>query len=288
MFCKSTQILSFCYEAQGRTDSARKLSESLIDRILKGAGSSFLNEAKALEAELDLRQGHQAKAKHWADGVSREAAPVGYNVMIPDLTVAKILVLHQTTESLRQAEDLLSFLHTYFSSMHNTRFLIETLSLQAMLFDAIGNVSAADKKLAEALALAEPGGAIRVFVDLGEGVASILTRLDKSRTASDYVQTLRVAFENNASGTAGRTATSESIGQMSNQQALLESDLTNREIEILTLLAQRLRNKEIADKLFISPGTVKQHTINLYKKLGVESRREAVAKALSMNLLPKF
>jgi len=287
MFCKSTQILSFCYEAQGRTDAARKLSESLIDRILKGAGSSFLNEAKALEAELDLRQGHQVKARHWAEGVSREAAPVGYNVMIPDLTIAKILVLQKTTESLRQAENLLSSLHTFFHSVHNIRFLIETFSLQALLFDAMGNASIADEKLTEALALAEPGGAIRVFVDLGEGIASILTRLDKSRTASDYVQTLRAAFESTASDTESRTATSESTSQMSNQQALLESDLTNREIEILTLLAQRLRNKEIADKLFISPGTVKQHTINLYKKLGVESRREAVAKALSMNLLPK-
>ena len=287
MFCKSTQLLSLCYEAQGRTDSAVKLAESLIDRILKGAGSSFLNEAKALEAELDLCQGHHAKARHWADGVSREEAPVGYNVMIPDLTVAKILVLQKTTESQRQAEDLLSFLHTYFSSVHNTRFLIETLSLQALLFDAMGNASAAEEKLAEALALAEPGGAIRAFVDLGEGIASILNRLDNSRDASGYVKTLRAAFENNASDTEGRTATSESTGQMSNQQALLESDLTNREIEILTLLAQRLRNKEIADKLFISPGTVKQHTINLYKKLGVESRREAVSKALSMNLLPK-
>ena len=242
--------------------------------------------AKALLAELDFRSDQRAKAMHWASEKIREENPVGYNFMIPDLTAAKILIHHGTDESLQRAEEFLSSLHTYFHLVHNTRFLIEVLSLQALLLDEQGNASAADEKLTEALALAEPGGIIRAFVDLGEGMARILNRLDKDRATSDYAQTLKATFENNASDTEGRTAASESTSQMSTQRALLESDLTNREIEILTLLAQRLRNKEIADKLFISPGTVKQHTINLYKKLGVESRREAVAKALSMNLLP--
>ncbi len=58
--------------------------------------------------------------------------------------------------------------------------------------------------------------------------------------------------------------------------------LTNREIEILPLLEQRLRNKEIAEKLFISPETVKRHTINIYGKLDVHSRREAVDRANAM------
>ena len=288
MFFKSAQVLSFYYVSQGRADSARELSESLIARILKGVGSTFLPGAKALLAELDFRSGQHAKAMHWASEKNREENPVGYNFMIPDLTAAKILVHQRTDESLQQAEEILSFLYTHFSSVHNTRFLIETLSLQALFCDALGHASAADEKLTEALALAEPGGIIRAFVDLGEGIASILNRLDNSRDTSDYVQTLRNAFKNAASDTEGRTVASESTSQMSTQQALFESDLTNREIEILTLLAQRLRNKEIADKLFISDGTVKQHTINLYKKLGVDSRREAVAKALSMNLLPKL
>lgn len=65
----------------------------------------------------------------------------------------------------------------------------------------------------------------------------------------------------------------------------LIASLTKREIEILTLLAQRLSNREIAEKLFISLGTVKLHTINIYKKLDVHSRREAVAKANELGLL---
>jgi LuxR family maltose regulon positive regulatory protein len=65
----------------------------------------------------------------------------------------------------------------------------------------------------------------------------------------------------------------------------LDEALTNRELEILALLAQRMRNKEIAEKLFISPETVKRHTINLYSKLNVHNRREAAKKATALGIL---
>ena len=69
-----------------------------------------------------------------------------------------------------------------------------------------------------------------------------------------------------------------------NTQPLVES-LTNREMEILSLLSLRISNQEIAEKLFISPETVKRHTINIYQKLNAHSRREAVAKAVGLGLL---
>ena len=70
-------------------------------------------------------------------------------------------------------------------------------------------------------------------------------------------------------------------------QALVEP-LTNRELEIIDLLAQRMSNKEIAEKLFISPITVKRHTINIYQKLGVNSHREAADRAHALDLLGEF
>lgn len=67
----------------------------------------------------------------------------------------------------------------------------------------------------------------------------------------------------------------------------LDEPLTNRELEILSLLDQRLRNKEIAEKLFISPKTVKRHTINIYGKLDVHSRRDAVDRANALGMLSR-
>ena len=61
--------------------------------------------------------------------------------------------------------------------------------------------------------------------------------------------------------------------------------LTTRELEVLILLAQRLSNKEIGEKLFISPDTVKRHTVNIYSKINVHTRQEAVAKARDMGIL---
>lgn len=66
----------------------------------------------------------------------------------------------------------------------------------------------------------------------------------------------------------------------------LVEPLTDREMDVLALLAQRLTNKEIAAQLFISPGTVRQHTYQIYQKLDVHNRREAVAKAQTVNILP--
>jgi LuxR family maltose regulon positive regulatory protein len=65
----------------------------------------------------------------------------------------------------------------------------------------------------------------------------------------------------------------------------LDEPLTNRELEILSLLEQRLRNKEIAEKLFISPDTVKRHLYNIYQKLNVSTRHEAAEKATSLGII---
>jgi ATP/maltotriose-dependent transcriptional regulator MalT len=70
------------------------------------------------------------------------------------------------------------------------------------------------------------------------------------------------------------------------EQAMIEP-LSQRERQILTLLAERLSNKEIADKLHISTATVKRHAANIYQKLGVHGRRAAVAKANGLGLLTK-
>jgi LuxR family maltose regulon positive regulatory protein len=94
----------------------------------------------------------------------------------------------------------------------------------------------------------------------------------------DYLDRVLAAFPD------GQTGSNAARGGASEAQPLIEP-LTPRELEVLALLARHLTNKEIAAELVISPVTVKTHTLNIYRKLDVRKRREAVERAQELNLL---
>jgi LuxR family maltose regulon positive regulatory protein len=144
------------------------------------------------------------------------------------------------------------------------------LALQALLRDAQGDVRAAREALSVAITLAQPGGLIRVFVDLGPGLAKLLYDLDLDEERQRHVGRILAALRGD-----GQTQASET----------LDHSLTNRELEILALLANELSNRQISDQLCISPSTVKRHTENIYQKLGVPDRRKAVAKAMGLAII---
>ena len=140
--------------------------------------------------------------------------------------------------------------------------------------------------LTKALHLAEPDGFIRLFVDLGPQMADLLKQLIEQNVAVDYIGRILDAFkedEHRATQDESDQLTSPPPLPLSNQP--LVEPLTNRELEILDLLAQRFQNKEIAEKLFISPETVKKHLNNIYGKLSVSNRRHAVEQVRDLGIL---
>jgi LuxR family maltose regulon positive regulatory protein len=226
-----------------------------------------------------------------------------YRSYMPQMTAVKILLTQDTTDSRHQAADLLNQLNTFFTSIHNNCFRIDALALQALLHDARGEDSAALKKLSQALDLAETGGFIRLFVDLGPRMADLLKRLQNQKVAVDYIEKLLTAFRDDehhpmpdaidhlspsaslrSSSFNSNVRVSTSPFQTSIAQVLPEP-LTHRELDVLELLVQRLSNKEIAAKLFVSPETIKKHLNNIYQKLDVGKRREAVEKAIALEIL---
>jgi LuxR family maltose regulon positive regulatory protein len=284
-FVESALALASVYQAKGQGDQARETVESVGERLLRARNTTALLRTQAYQADLAVRQGRVAEALSWAQRFDPEPFRAPYRFYEPRMTLGKVLIAEGSTESWERAESFLTRLEAFLAGIHNTRFLIEVLALQALLRDAQGEESAALEVLRQAITLAQPGGFIRLFVDLGPGLAQLLNRLDLDDEGLRYVGQILAAFRSDGEAGAGE-ALEPSAQETASviHQPLLEP-LTNRELEILGMLTNRLSNKEIASQLNISPATVKRHTENIYQKLGVPGRREAVAKATALGLL---
>jgi LuxR family maltose regulon positive regulatory protein len=152
--------------------------------------------------------------------------------------------------------------------------VIAVLALQALAYQAQGAADRAQTTLAQALALAEAEGHVRTLVDLGPALAALLRRAAERDTLSDYGQRIWMAFKEAEQAKAPPSPA---------PQPLVEP-LTERELEVLQLIAAGLSNREIADALVVAVGTVKAHTASIYGKLGVHSRTRAVAEAQRLGI----
>ena len=278
--------LSLIYQAQGQPDKARERNRKMMEYAIDTGNQIMLQTSQAFEAELALRQGRLSDASNWVKRFNPEPFLPPFAFYMPQLTLVKILLAQDTTNSRHQAADLLDLLDDFLASIHNIHYRIHVLALKAMLHDKQGEAPAALEKLTEALALAEVGGFIRPFVDLGPQMADLLKQLIKQNISVDYAGQIFAAFrEDEQRAKSGISDHSIAYSPILGTQPLVEP-LTDRELDVLKLLAQRLQNKEIANKLFISPKTVKKHLDNIYGKLNVSSRRQAVEKTQQMGILP--
>ena len=280
-YLQSAFVHALIHQARGKPDQARQALDLALAFLRETRSEGLVPLAQAFEAELAVRQGNPGGARHWATTVG-PFLPLGMMPYFyaPQLTLPRVLLALNTPASRAQAGAVLSRLHAFVTSTHNNRFIIEVLALQALLQDAQGEEQAALATLRQAVTLAEPGGFVRLFVDLGPRLAKLLIRLQQAHMAAGYVNQLLQAF-----AASPPAASQPGPGASTMQSMELVEPLTDRELEVLALLARRMSSKEIAQALIISPLTVKRHTSNIYSKLQVGGRREAVAKAALLGLL---
>jgi LuxR family maltose regulon positive regulatory protein len=249
--------------------------ESNVPSWIAGAMSAW-------RARLWLAEGNLEGAAQWArerelctDGASQPQRDMGFFQLFDYIMLARILIAESRLD---EAGTLLERLLDISEAGGRTSRVIEILILKALALHAGTNTAQALTTLERALALAEPEGFIRIFVDEGPLMARLVHKAAARGMMPDYTAKLLTAFAD--------TATDEGKAIVSPSASLVEP-LSPRELEVVQLIAQGLTNQAVASRLFLSLNTVKAHTRNIYGKLTVHSRTQAVARAQALGLLPR-
>lgn len=230
----------------------------------------------ALRARLDLAQGNVTLACSWLERYQAQQSMSGVDALqeMEELTSVRILL---RTDRLTTALERVQMVLAAARRGGRLRTVMEGLLLQALILQAQQQPVEAVASLSETLLLAAPAGFVRLFLDEGPGVATLLPRV--RAIAPAFVDELAAAF-------ARETGTKPKVDNViSPSTPSLGEPLSEREEEVLRLLASGCSNLAIAKALVITVGTAKWHLHNIYQKLGVSSRTEAVAHVRTSNLI---
>jgi LuxR family maltose regulon positive regulatory protein len=260
------------YARGGEPEKSRALVGELMESAQLAGKPFFLEQVAGLDAYTDLTCGKRKRALLWALGTPDREMSATFD-RIP-LIRARILLAEASEACLLKAEQILQELLRFYSNSHVWYRQTEILVLQALVQYGLGQTDSALTTLAEAVKLAVPKGGIGLFMGYGQALELLLQKLGTQPKLSHSVALLLTAL-----------ATEDVTPKQDMSDHGLAQPLTERELSVLHLLAARYSNKEIARQLVVSPHTVRNHTANIYGKLQVSNRREAVQQAYAIGLL---
>jgi LuxR family maltose regulon positive regulatory protein len=283
--------LAYILQTIGNVEKARASIQEAI-QICEGYSPWSSKFAAAHQAKMNLVLNEIDPADRWAQA----------NDLVLDgdfefhreneyLALARVFIAQKRFE---EANALVERVYRIAQEIGKRQTELEGLILRALVFSVRGETDQALVHLEKALSIGEPEDYIRIFVDEGLPMARLLREAVASGIAVDYVGKILDAFfagvpfdsaqDRQRSGGAG-VKESPPAPLLPRPTALTEP-LSERELEVLQLIAEGLSNPEIAARLFLSLNTVKVHTRNIYGKLGAHNRTQAVAKAKALGVLP--
>ena len=233
---------------------------------------------QAIEARIHLEAGKIDKAYEWLTSTGIEEytkrptlyhCSDKYGLLVP--IAARIYIAREMGH---EAIKLLNYFTPKFLQNGAGSYLIRALNAQAVAFASIGEKNKALTILTKTLKLGQKEGNIGDFILIGRDLLPLLSSLEKRGCFSTYTKTLIKALS--------------SIGtnNIRHKLPLQSKSLSSREMEVLTFIAKGMTNREIAVKLYLSASTIKSHSINIYRKLKVNNRVQAVSKARILGILP--
>jgi LuxR family maltose regulon positive regulatory protein len=273
--------LAHILRSEGDAVGANKRVEQAVD--LAAAYLATINDGKYVaseQAHLWLRQGNLEAARRWASGLDHGKFAGAQELDTGGSLGARIIVLYELIVFARLLiadEDqvrALSVLRLILPSLEDLGYaskLIEVHVLMALGFSGCGDEDQALSSVGKAIQLAKPEGYRRIFLEEGHELAALLEKIGEGEEPSQFAGSLLEAI-------------AQVTGASKAQPDLIEP-LSAREVEILRMLTSDMTAPEIAEHLDIAVTTMRTHTRNIYGKLGVHSRYEAVSKAEELNLL---
>jgi ATP/maltotriose-dependent transcriptional regulator MalT len=277
--------LAWIRQAHGDADGASDASDEAEQASRETDVVGVLDPAGAQRARLLLVQGDVSAAAGWTSDRGLAATDeTSYRHEPGYLLLARVLLAQGRPD---EAVGLTRRLRAEAIAQVRTGSLIEIHALLALALAATGDEAGALETLSEALTLAHPQGYIRVFVDEGPPMSALLGRLiGAQRTEAsaravplDYLGRLTRAFAREGAPDAPAPRRRGAV-----VPGMVEA-LSERELEVLQLLAAGKRNREIASELYVAIDTVKKHVTHIFEKLGAANRTEATARARELGLL---
>ena len=276
-------VLMRVFLAQGEMEAARSAFYQAEEALAK-TYSPYRRDAYLIAnwVQFWLASGELEHAIRWAQELAeQESVPSPLARECKEVARARVsLAQKKPTEAL----SLLDPLQVSAQQQERWSHVIEMKVLQALAHHLLDEEQEALTVLAQALHLAEPEGYIRIFVDEGPPMAALLSQLweqECKQGSTAYLDTVLAAFlpDNMAHEPQPETA-----GRCTTAQPLLDP-LSERELEVLQLIARGDSNPEIAKELVLSVDTIKRHVYNIFSKMGVKKRIKAVARAHDLGLL---
>jgi ATP/maltotriose-dependent transcriptional regulator MalT len=282
------EMVTLGYLTLARLQMARaehKQALTTLDTLTRlGQERSFapnlIARGAAIRAQVELAKGDLRAAASWVEqrGISTEDDNLGYLREREYLTLARVRIAQRRVDPsasfFQNTLQLLDRLLQDAQAKARRSSILELLLLQCLAKEAQGERDEAFSRLKQALSLAEPEGYVRLFVDEGVPMLALLRQAQVRGIVPHYVALLLTAFGEPLDA-----------ARLSSDSGALIDPLTGREREVLQLLAEGASNREIAQRLILSVGTVKKYVFNICGKLGVQSRTQALARARALHLL---
>jgi len=276
-------------EAQGDLDGALDLLDQ-AERLYDANFSPNVRPIATRKTRVWVAQGRLGEALGWAheQGLSVENE-LSYLREFNHITLARVLLARYQSDradgSISGVVGLLERLLKAAEEGGRMGSVIEILVLQALAYHAQDDIPAALLPLQHALALAEPQGYVRMFLDEGSSMRQLLREASARKIMPDYTDKLLAAFEAEEQKSEDKPDLPPALPEGHRDGEPLIEPLSQRELKILQLIAQGLSNREIGERLFLALDTIKGHNRKIFDKLQVQSRTEAIARARELGLL---